>query len=179
MLSVFDFTQNDNPCGCKWHYFDKLRSFNLQCSLLGPWCFTPLKVKRGSHLTVVLWVRLRRLLFVHRSFRARPLVFRPFGVGAGSPAEFRLIPCLSSPYSRVSSEKGPRPDLGAPPRSGPGAPGPALRMSSPRSRPRGQRGRGRRLQPRAAMRAGGADAALQLRSRIPPERRRRRQRLPG
>lgn len=164
--------------GCKWHYFDKLHSFKLQWSLLGSWCFQPSKVKRGFHLTAVLWVQLSR---VHRSFRAPPLVFCPFGVGAGSPAEFRLILCLSSPYSRGSSEKGPRPDLGTPPppRSGPGAPGPALRMSSPRSSPRGQRGRGRRLQPRAAMRAGGADAALQLRSRIPPERRGRRQRLPG
>lgn len=98
--------------GCKCHYFDKLHSFKLQWSLLGSWCFQPSKVKRGFHLTAVLWVQLSR---VHRSFRAPPLVFCPFGVGAGSPAEFRLILCLSSPYSRGSSEKGPRPDLGTPP----------------------------------------------------------------
>lgn len=74
---------------------------------------------------------------------------------------------------------GSRPDLGTPLGSGPRAPGSILRVSSPRSRPGWQRERGPRFQPRTAMRAGRASAALQLRGRIPLERRRRGQRLPG
>lgn len=105
---------------------------------------------------------------------ARHLV--PRAPGWAGPREFGESLSL---FLRLQSEvSGPPVWLPGPPEvwavagSGPDA-------SSPRSCPRAHGGRPR-LQPRAPLRAGGEDQALQLRGRFPAERRsRRRQCLPG